>query len=72
MNNNYIKIKIEGKNVNNYIKWLISKKVNILKLDIIKHNELNLIIDYQDYDLLHKVYANHKKFHFKHKKNNEN
>ena len=26
----------------------------------------------RDYDLLHKVYANHKKFHFKHKKNNEN
>jgi len=60
MNNNYIKVKIEGKNVNNYIKWLISKKINILKLDIIKHNELNLIIDYHDYNLLKKYSKTYK------------
>lgn len=52
MNNNYIKVKIIGKNINNYIKWLISKKINIIKLEVIKHNELNLIIDYKFYKLL--------------------
>ena len=31
--NNYIKIEIEGKNINNFIKRLISNKINIYKLD---------------------------------------
>lgn len=54
MNNNYVKVKIVGKNINNYIKWLISKKINIIKLNIIKHNELHIIIDYKDFNLLTK------------------
>lgn len=52
MNNNYIKVKIEGRNVNNYIKWLIKKKINIINLNIIKDHELEVILDYHDYPLL--------------------
>ena len=47
--NNYIKVKIEGKNVLNYIKWLIKQKINIINLNIIKYNELELIINQKDY-----------------------
>lgn len=60
MNNNYIKVKIEGKNVNNYIKWLINKKINIIRLKIIKHNELNIIIDYKDFEELSKYSKTYK------------
>lgn len=60
MNNNYIKVKIEGKNVNNYIKWLINEKINIIKLNILKHNELDIIIDYKDYHLLTKYSKTYK------------
>jgi len=60
MNNNYIKVKIEGKNVNNYIKWLIQKKINIANLDVIKHNELNVVISYKDYNLLNKYSKTYK------------
>ena len=52
--NNYIKVKIEGKNVNNYIKWLIKNKINVIAMNIVKHNELEIIVDYKDYDLLSK------------------
>ena len=60
MNNNYILVKIEGKNVSNYIKWLIKNKVNIINLKIIKHNELNIIIDYKFYYLLTKYSKTYK------------
>ncbi len=58
--NNCIKVKIEGKNVNNYIKWLINKKINISNLKVIKHDELHIIIDYKDYDLLNKYSKTYK------------
>ena len=54
MNNNYVLVKIEGKNVNNYIKWLIKNKINIINLNVIKYNELHIIIDYNDYNKLTK------------------
>lgn len=60
MNNNYILVKIEGKNVGNYVKWLIKNKINIINLNIIKHNELNIIIDYKDYNLLSKYSKTYK------------
>ena len=60
MNNNYIKVKIEGKNVNNYIKWLIKNKINIIKLKIIKHNTLEIIINQKDYKLLSKYSKTYK------------
>lgn len=60
MNNNYIKVKVEGKNVNNYIKWLIKKKLNIKHLNIIKHNEVIIIIDYHDFSELKKYSKTYK------------
>lgn len=50
--NNYVLVKVTGKNVNNYIKWLIKNKIDIINLDAIKHNELKMIIDYNNYDKL--------------------
>jgi len=60
MSNNYVKVKIEGKNVHNYIKWLVNKKMNIAKLKIINNNELNVVIDYNDYDKLLKYSKTYK------------
>ena len=54
MNNNYIKVVVEGKNVNNYVKWMIKQKINIINLNIIKHNKLEVIINYKDYKQLKK------------------
>ena len=51
MNDN-IEVKVTGKNVNNYIKWLVSKKVNVKKINILSHNEVILIIDNKYYKLL--------------------
>ena len=52
MNNNYLKVRIEGKNINNYIKWLITQKINIINMKIINYNQLELIIMYDDYKRL--------------------
>ena len=60
MNNNYIKVKIEGRNVNNYLKWLIKQKINIINLNIIKHNHLEVIINYKDYKYLKKYSKTYK------------
>jgi len=54
MNNNYIKVLIKGHNVNNYLKWLIKEKINILNINIINHHELFITIDYKDYQILSK------------------
>ena len=55
MNNN-IKVLVEGKNVNNYIKWLIKQKVSILSINVVKYNKLELVIDYKDYSKI-KTYS---------------
>ena len=60
MNNNYIKVKIEGKNVNNFIKWLVKQHINIININIIKYNLLELIIDYKDYNKLFKYSKTYK------------
>ena len=60
MNNNYIKVKIEGRHVNNYIKWLIKEKINIIKMNIVSYNELILIIDNKDYSSLKKYSKTYK------------
>lgn len=60
MDNNYIKVKIEGRNVNNYIKWLIKQKINIINLNIIKYNHLEVIINYKDYKRLKKYSKTYK------------
>lgn len=53
MNNN-IKVNVTGKNINNYLKWLMSQKINIINLNIRNHNELDIVIDYKDYKLISK------------------
>ena len=58
--NSYVKVRIEGKNVNNYLKWLIKNKVNIIKINIIKHNILEITIDYKYYKLLSKYSKTYK------------
>jgi len=58
--NNWIKVKIEGKNVLNYIKYLIKNKVNIINLNIVNYNKLSIIVDYKDYDLLNKYSKTYK------------
>lgn len=60
MNNNYIKVLIEGKNVNNYIKWLIKQRINIIELNVIRHNQLEAIINYKDYKQLKKYSKTYK------------
>ena len=52
MNNNYIKVIVKGKNVNNYIKWLIRQKINIINMNIIKHDKIEVIIEYKNYKQL--------------------
>lgn len=58
--NNYILVEVIGKHVNNYLKWLLSKKIPIINLDIINYNELHLIIDYKYYNLLKKYSKTYK------------
>ena len=50
--NNYVLVSVIGKNVNNYIKWLIKKKINVIKLKIIKHDEVNILVDYRYLNVL--------------------
>ncbi len=49
---NLIKVKVEGKNVNNYLKWLIKNKISIYKLNIKGSSILYLLISNKDYDIL--------------------
>lgn len=55
-----IKVKIKGKNINNYIKWLLKQKIDIIKMDLISHNELNLITNNNNYNLLKKYSKTYK------------
>ena len=49
-----IKIKIEGKNINNYIKRLIKNKINIIKLIPVSYKEVHLIVKYSEYKKISK------------------
>lgn len=55
-----IKIKIEGKNINNYIRRLIKRKINIIRLIPISYKEVHLIIKYQEYEKLTKYKSTYK------------
>ncbi len=48
MNNN-VKIKVEGKNINYFIKKIIKRKINIIKLIPISYKEVDIILNYNDY-----------------------
>ena len=60
MDNNYIKVLIEGRKVNNYIKWLIQQKIEIINLNIIAYNKLELITYYKYYNILKKYSKTYK------------
>lgn len=49
-----IKVKIEGKNINNYIKRIVKRKINIIKLIPISYKEVHILIKYSDYKKLTK------------------
>ena len=44
-----IKIRVKGKNIDNYIKKIIKQKINVIKLTIISHKEVELLLEYQEY-----------------------
>ena len=60
MNNNYIKVRVEGRNVNNYIKWLIKQKINIINLNVLGYKKLEVMINYKDYKQLKKYSKTYK------------
>lgn len=47
-----VKIKVEGKNINNYIKKLMKKKIKIIKIIPISYKEVNLILNVSEYQKL--------------------
>lgn len=50
-----IKIKVTGRNINNFLKRLINNNINIEKVIPISHREIDLIINYQDLDKVLKL-----------------
>lgn len=60
MDNSYISVIIEGKNINNYIKWLIKQKIHIINLNVIRHNKLEVTIKQKDFDKLSKYSRTYK------------
>ena len=44
-----VKVLIEGKNINNYIKRLIKSKIDIIDLRYLNYNKVEIIIKYSDY-----------------------
>lgn len=50
-----IKIKITGRNINNFLKRIIRNNINIIKVIPISYNEMDLIIDYKDLDKIEKL-----------------
>lgn len=50
-----IKIKVKGRNINNFLKRLINNNINIEKVIPISHKEIDLIINYQDLDKVLKL-----------------
>lgn len=50
-----IKIKIIGRNINNFLKRIIRNNINIIKVIPISYKEMDLIIDYKDLDKIEKL-----------------
>ena len=50
-----VALKVEGKNINRFIKKLTTKKINILSLKYINRNEAKLIIYKEDYEEVMKI-----------------
>ena len=49
-----IKIKVTGKNINNFLKRLIYNNINIIKVVNISYKEADIIINYQDLEKINK------------------
>lgn len=49
-----IKIKVTGKNINNFLKRLIYNNINIIKVVNVSYKEADLIINYQDLEKINK------------------
>lgn len=47
---NKVKLNIKGKNIERFIKRLKTNKIDLLKIEYIKYNEINIIIYQKDYD----------------------
>lgn len=54
-----IKIKVTGRNINNFLKRLINNNINIEKVIPISYKEIDLIINYQDLDKVLKLKTIH-------------
>ena len=50
-----VKVKIEGKNINNYISRIIKRKIEIIKLTPISYKEAHLIMKYSEYQKLKNI-----------------
>ncbi len=50
-----VKVKVEGKNINNYISRIIKKKIEIIKLTPISYKEAHLIMKYSEYQKLKNI-----------------
>ena len=60
MKESYIKVSVNGHNINNYLKWLITQKIDILELKIISHNQIVLIVKKSSYKTLKKYSKTYK------------
>ena len=49
-----IKIRVSGRNINNFIKRIIKNNIKIVKLTPRSHKEVDLIIDYNDLEEIEK------------------
>ena len=47
-----VKIKIEGSNIHNYLKRVMKKKINIIKVIPVSYREIHLILKYSEYQKL--------------------
>lgn len=50
-----IKIRVTGRNVNNFINRLIRSKINLVRVIPISYNEVDIIINYNDLDKVNKI-----------------
>ena len=57
---NNVEIKITGKNIDNFIKRIVSLNINIYKLNYLKYNEINIIINKTDYEKIKKLKTSYK------------
>ena len=50
-----IKIKVTGRNVNNFVKKLIINKINVLRVIPISYKEMDIIIEYNDLEKINEI-----------------